>query len=101
MTQSTLNRKVVICNPQGLHARPADLFVRLANSFQSDITVIKDSQRVDGKSMLDIFTLAASQGTELWIEARGPDAQQAIDALGELVDGGFAEGEAADQAQPS
>lgn len=91
MSQPSVTRKVVICNEQGLHARPAELFIRLANTFESDISVVKDGQRVDGKSMLEIFTLAAGKGTELSIEARGPDAQQAADALGKLVESGFAD----------
>ena len=71
-------------NPQGLHARPADLFVKLAGRFASTIPVIKDGERVDGKSILAILTLAAVQGTQLRIEATGPDADEALHALAEL-----------------
>ncbi len=71
-------------NPQGLHARPAELFVKTASQYQAKIEVIKDGQRVDGKSILSILTLAAVQGTELSLEATGPDAQQALTALSEL-----------------
>jgi len=84
-------RKVIVTNPQGLHARPADLFVKLASKFQSRIEVIKGSERVDGKSILAILTLAAVEGTELWIEANGEDAEPAIQALAELVNQDFAE----------
>jgi len=85
MTDGTLNRKVVVTNPQGLHARPADLFVKLASKYQSKIEVIKDGERVDGKSILAILTLAAVEGTELCIQATGPDAAEALQALAELV----------------
>jgi phosphocarrier protein len=85
MAEVTPFRTVVVANPQGLHARPADLFVKLASQYQSTIEVIKDGERVDGKSILAILTLAAVQGTQLRIEATGPDAEAALEALAELV----------------
>ena len=91
MTQQTARRDVTIVNPQGLHARPADLFVKLANQFESEIEVIKNGERVDGKSILSVLTLAAEKGTELTIEATGHDAVVAINALTELVESGFVE----------
>ena len=72
---------MVVTNPQGLHARPADVFVKPASQYQSTIEVIKDGERVDGKSILAILTLAAVQGTQLQIEATGPDAEDALIAL--------------------
>jgi phosphocarrier protein HPr len=85
MADGCVVRTVVVGNPQGLHARPADLFVKLASRYQSTIVVIKDGERVDGKSILAILTLAAVQGTQLRIEANGPDAEDALTALAELV----------------
>jgi phosphocarrier protein HPr len=85
MVEDTASRTVVVTNPQGIHARPADLFVKLASRYQSTIEVIKDGERVDGKSILAILTLAAVEGTALQIEATGPDAQAALDALAELI----------------
>ncbi|MGD9720464.1 MAG: HPr family phosphocarrier protein [Pirellulales bacterium] len=85
MAEGAGYRLVIVHNPQGLHARPADLFVKLASRYQATIEVIKDSERVDGKSILAILTLAAVQGTQLRIEATGPDAEAALDALAELV----------------
>lgn len=85
MAETTAYRTVVIANPQGLHARPADLFVKVASQYESNIEVIKDDERVDGKSILAILTLAAVQGTQLRIEATGRDAEAALDALAELV----------------
>ena len=84
---------MTVVNPQGLHARPVNLFVQLANQFESKIEVIKDEERVDGKSILSILTLAAAQGTELSIEATGQDAEAALEALADLVAKGFAEEE--------
>jgi phosphocarrier protein len=84
MADGCLSRTVTVGTPQGLHARPADLFVKLASRYQSTIVVIKDGERVDGKSILAILTLAAVQGTQLQIEANGPDAEEALTALAEL-----------------
>ena len=64
MADGKISRTVVVTNPQGLHARPADLFVKLASQYQATIEVIKDGERVDGKSILAILTLAAVQGTQ-------------------------------------
>lgn len=93
MSEQTAQCNVVVTNPQGLHARPADLFVRLAGQFKAEVVVIKEDQRVNGKGIWDILTLGAQQGTQLSIEATGEDAQQAVEALARLVNGGFAEGE--------
>jgi phosphocarrier protein len=85
MAEGSAYRTVVVTNPQGLHARPADLFVKLASRYQATIEVIKDGERVDGKSILAILTLAAVQGTQLRLEATGPDAEVALQALTELI----------------
>ena len=97
MNESKSRRTVVITNEQGLHARPADLFVKLANRFEAEIEVVKDEQRVDGKSILDILTLGAGQGSQLVIEAVGGDAEEALDALAALIDHNFAEDERSGQ----
>ena len=89
MNEAFAERRVTLVNPQGLHMRPADMFVRVANRFAAQIQVAKDDESVDGKSILQILTLAASQGTELVIEATGPDAQAAAAALVALVESGF------------
>jgi phosphocarrier protein HPr len=91
MSESKWSRTVVVINPQGLHARPADLIVKAANRFQSKVEIIKGHERVDAKSILAIFTLAALAGTELVVEADGPDAQDAVAALCELFERGFDE----------
>lgn len=78
-------RQVEITNPLGLHLRPADKFVRLASQFQSEIRVDHQGHQINGKSILDLTTLAAECGTLLELEARGPDAEAAVAALAELV----------------
>jgi phosphotransferase system HPr (HPr) family protein len=85
MSDIAASKDVIIANPQGLHARPADLFSRLANRFESTIEVVKDGQRVDGKSILEVLMLAAVQGTTLTIIATGADANEAVDALAQMV----------------
>lgn len=89
MSQSVLNRTVTIINPEGLHARPADMIVRTAGKFESSIQIAKDGEAVDCKSILSLLTLGAAQGTELTLSADGADAQQALDTLGQLFDSGF------------
>jgi len=65
----------------GLHARPAAEFVKIAERFKSKIRVCKDGIWVNGKSILSLLTLAAERGSELILEADGPDEQEAIEAL--------------------
>lgn len=84
MAERTAIREVVVTNAQGLHARPAHLFVTCANRFRSRIEVIKDAERVDGKSILSVLTLAAVKGTRLVLRAEGEDAEEAVEALAQL-----------------
>lgn len=97
MCDQVRTRTVVVTNRQGLHARPAHAFASTALKFQSKIEVIKDSERVDGKSILSVLTLAAVEGTKLSIEACGADAQEALDALAELFARNFDEEDSMDQ----
>jgi phosphocarrier protein len=83
------HRRVEIVNTHGLHMRPAGKFVTLAGSFRSEVWVDYQGARVNGKSVLDMTTLAAQRGTQMDIEAIGPDAEAAIHALAELVAAGF------------
>lgn len=91
MTDESRSVVVTIVNPQGLHLRPMDMFVKLANQYQSKIEVLRAGERVDAKSMLAMMTLAAVQGTQLRVEATGPDAAAALEALAALVARGFGE----------
>ncbi len=76
-----IKKKIKITNPQGLHARPASNFVKIANKYESDIVVRKGSEAVSGKSIMSLMTLAANHGSVLEIEASGPDAQAAMNEL--------------------
>ena len=78
--------EVKIGNADGLHMRPAMQFVDISNQFESDITVSNNNNKVDGKSIMQMSMLAATYGTTLKIKASGVDAQQAIEALRQLVE---------------
>ncbi len=101
MQLPNVQKTVVISNPQGLHARPAELLVRLAMQFESDVEVIRDGQRVDAKSILNVLTLGAGQGTEITLQAQGADAQEAIEALVRLIESEFATDETMSQGSSS
>jgi phosphocarrier protein len=88
---ANIERKIVICNRLGLHARPAMQFVDIANQYRSHIRVWKGDQCVDGKSIMHMMMLAATEGTDLRVEADGEDAQRAVDALEQLVNSRFGE----------
>ncbi|HXZ36894.1 MAG TPA: HPr family phosphocarrier protein [Thermodesulfobacteriota bacterium] len=89
--ETVLSRVFMIKNKFGLHARPSASFVQTASRFRSEIKVEKDGLVADGKSILDLMMLAAAQGTQLTIKARGADAQEALKALGDLIEGRFGE----------
>jgi phosphocarrier protein HPr len=86
-----MTRAVVIPNALGLHARAAARFVQTAARFVAQIRVSRGGRTVDGKSLMGVLLLAASQGSLLQIDAEGPDAEAALDALAALVDAGFGE----------
>jgi len=86
-----IQREVRIVNRLGLHARAAARFVHTANRFRARITVGHDGRSMDGKSILGILLLAASQGTRLLVSADGEDEAPAVEALAALVDEGFGE----------
>ena len=85
------SKKFIIGNKLGLHARPAAMFVKLANTFTSEIWVQLDDDEVNGKSIMGLMMLAAPAGSELEVSAAGQDCNKAVDALGELIEGGFEE----------
>lgn len=82
---------VTITNKLGLHARPAMAFADTASQFGADIHVIKSGNKFDGKSIMNLMMLAATQGTELEIQATGADASEALEALQKLVESNFDE----------
>ena len=81
----TIERSIVIKNKQGLHARPAALFVQIANKFNCDITVSKGKQKVNGKSIMGIMMLEAGAGAKVTLAANGDDAEQAVRELENLL----------------
>jgi phosphocarrier protein HPr len=85
----TAHRRVVIVNAHGVHMRPSVKFVKLANSFQSELTVQCRGVKANGRSILEMTGLAAECGAELDLEATGPDAEEALGALAALVAAGF------------
>jgi phosphotransferase system HPr (HPr) family protein len=89
MGDEVVRRQLRVVNPLGVHARPAALLVQLANKFQSEIGLIRGAERVDAKSVLQLMTLAAEQGTVLLLEARGADATSAADAIEKLFQDGL------------
>jgi phosphocarrier protein HPr len=80
-----IEKKFIIQNEQGLHARPAAIFVQIANKYESDIVVKKDRQEVNGKSIMGLLTLAAEKGAKLYIKVNGPDAKEAIQELEKII----------------
>jgi phosphocarrier protein HPr len=86
-----MERIVTIKNRAGMHARPAALLVKTANSFASQIFIEKDSERVNGKSIMGVITLGATFDTPLKIIAEGPDEAQALDAIENLFENRFEE----------
>jgi phosphocarrier protein HPr len=89
-------RQVEVTNSLGLHMRPANKFVELALQYQAEIRVHYNGNEYNGKSILDLTSLAAECGTLLDVEARGPDAAAAIEALADLVSARFHENENGD-----
>ena len=81
--------ELTIPNEEGLHARPAAKFVKLANQFQSEIWVEKDDEEINGKSIMGLMMLAAAQGTVIRVSAEGEDADDALAKISELVNSGF------------
>ena len=81
-----ISEKVItIKNKQGLHARPAALFVQIANKFTSEITIAKGKQKVNGKSIMGIMMLAAGAGSKVTIIANGEDADKVVSELEKLL----------------
>jgi len=86
-----IQKELTILNKLGLHARPAAMFVRVANKHRAEIWVEKDGEQVNGKSIMGLMMLAAGQGSRLLITAEGADAQGALQELQELVERRFDE----------
>jgi len=85
MTDAPVQATVNICNQRGLHARASAKFVKLASSFESEIRVTRDGVTVDARSIMGLLMLGAGIGCGVDIEAEGPDATEAVEALSDLV----------------
>ncbi len=86
-----LKKEITIVNKLGLHARAAAKFVSLASSFSSEISLSRDSKRVNGKSIMGVMMLAASKGTVLELSAEGHDEALAMQRIEELIQNRFGE----------
>jgi len=80
-----IKKQLTVNNKSGLHARPAALFVQVANKFESRITVRRDDEEVNGKSIMGILMLGAEKGSVIIIEADGDDAQLALEQLEKII----------------
>ena len=88
---ATLSRHLTIVNRRGLHARASARFVKCAEGFEAEVRVSKDGQTVGGTSIMGLMTLAAAPGCKIELEAEGPEAEAALQALTKLVEDGFGE----------
>lgn len=86
-------KKIEIKNKLGVHARAAALLVQTVNKFSAQVTFSKDGQIADGRSIMGVLTLAATQGSKIEVEASGEDAEQAVRAIERLIDRRFNESE--------
>ena len=89
----SISKDIKIINKLGMHARAAAQFVQLASSFSSNIEIEKDSQRVNGKSIMGVMMLAASKGSNITLYADGEDENNSISKLEELINNRFNEDE--------
>jgi len=91
LASGKIQKEVTILNKLGLHARPAAMFVLIANKHRADIWVEKDGEQVNGKSIMGLMMLAAGQGTKLLLSVEGTDAEKAILELELLIEKRFDE----------
>jgi phosphocarrier protein HPr len=88
-----LEKDFTVTNKNGMHARPAAQFVKLASQFQSEVMVEKDEEEVNGKSIMGLMMLAAGKGEIIKITTQGIDSDKAMEAIGALITSGFGEGD--------
>jgi phosphocarrier protein HPr len=93
VTMSKVVKKLEITNKLGLHARAAALLVQTVNKFSAQVFFSKDGQTADGRSIMGVLTLAATQGSKVQVEASGDDAERAVRAIEKLFDSRFNENE--------
>jgi len=83
--ETALTKELIVSNKLGIHARPAALFVKTANRYECEISVEKDGEKVNGKSIMGLMMLAAGPGSKLTVHAEGDDAAKAVSDLEILV----------------
>ncbi len=81
-----IQKKLTVKNKQGLHARPAAMFVQIANKYDSRVTVRRNDEEVNGKSIMGILMLGAEEGSQIILEVEGNDADLAISELEKIID---------------
>ncbi len=86
-----IEKEIEVTNTLGLHARPASMLVKLTTQFESEIYIRKDSDEVNGKSIMGIITLAAGKGVKLRFVIDGADAGEAMERIEELFTSNFGE----------
>ncbi|MSP40881.1 MAG: HPr family phosphocarrier protein [Deltaproteobacteria bacterium] len=86
-------KKLEILNKLGLHARASALLVQTVNKFAAQVNISKDGQTIDGRSIMGVLTLAATQGSKIQVETSGDDAERAMKAIEKLVEARFNENE--------
>jgi phosphocarrier protein HPr len=91
VSDDSIDKDLTVRNKMGLHARPAAQVVQTANKFRCEVTLSKDGQDVNGKSIMGVLMLAASQGTAIHVHAEGEEAQACVDAISALFEKGFNE----------
>jgi phosphocarrier protein len=89
--KNTLTKELVVSNKNGIHARPAAMFVKAASRYECSVFVEKDGEKVNGKSIMGLMMLAAGPGSRLTVRAEGADAGKALAELEELLDHKFNE----------
>lgn len=86
-----MERNVTVINESGIHARPASIFAKKANEFDSDVLLIYKGKEVNAKSIMGIMSLSISKNSEITIKAKGSDEEEAVNALTQIVESGFGE----------
>jgi phosphocarrier protein HPr len=84
-TPDRFEKELTIVNRLGMHARPAAMFVRIASRYRCEVWVEKDGEEINGKSIMGLMMLAAGQGSKLRVRCQGPDAQEALRELEQLI----------------
>ena len=93
ISMSRIVKKIEIRNKLGLHARAAALLVQTVNKFSAQVNFSKDGQTTDGRSIMGVLTLAATQGSKIQVEANGDDAERTVKAIERLIENRFNENE--------